>query len=279
MIRMIIAWEAARDQPGRRAWLSHRKSKPEISVLLRQTSVAQKKAKGKMNKGRVKDGKKTKVVRKGAQGNPLGGYGLYSTCPFPRRRPIKLRYAETQLLTEAAVGAGVQQVWNLNGIYDTNATGAGHQPLYYDQLFSATGPYQRYTVDFARIEVTISNNATVPILAAVYLQVGALDYPSRDLLLEKPGVKVVQLSSVNAGGSTKTIGWSVDLAKLFGVPHRKLIADDVYSGFWNSNPSQICFAVAMIYSMPGVATVAAAFTDTRIVFGGYAYGLSAIGMS
>lgn len=220
-------------------------------------------------------GKTDKNLRK-RRGNSSTGY---STSPFPRRRPITLRYAETQLMIEAAVGSGVQQVWNLNGLYDTNVTGIGHQPLYYDQLFGSNGPYQRYTVDHAKIQVTVSNNATVPILAAVYLQVGPVDYPPRDLLLEKPGVKVVQLSAVSAGGSTKTITWSVELCKLFGVSHSKLIADDVYSGFWNSNPSQICFAVTMIYSLPGVATVATAFTDTRIVFSGYAYGLSAVGGS
>ncbi len=177
------------------------------------------------------------------------------------------------------MGAGVQQIWNINSLYDPNATSTGHQPLYYDQLFSNTGPYQRYTVDRAQVSVTFQNNSSVPIVVATYLQVGAIDLPSRDSLLEKPGVRVCHLSAVSAGGSTKTLTMDVKIHKIFGVPKRKLLDDDVYSGFWNANPSQICYAVTMVYSLPGVATVAAAFVDTKIIFHGSAFGLCAIGGS
>jgi hypothetical protein len=43
------------------------------------------------------------------------------------------------MLTEAAAGAGVQYVFGLNNLYDPDVTGAGHQPMYYDQLFTQQG--------------------------------------------------------------------------------------------------------------------------------------------
>jgi len=61
---------------------------------------------------------------------------------FPKSLRTRLRYNESVNLT-STVGALAKYIFSMNGCYDPNTTGTGHQPLYFDQ-FSAV--YNHYTV-------------------------------------------------------------------------------------------------------------------------------------
>lgn len=191
-----------------------------------------------------------------------------------------MKYSFTQNLVEAAAGAGSQQIWNLNSLFDPDASGVGHQPLYYDQLFSNTGPYQRYTVHDVRIEVSITNlNTGTAAVAGLYEQVGAIDLPGRDAFLEKPTVQQVILPFANGGAAQRKIVRNFKIDKIIGVSRTKLMADDQYSGFWNSSPPIICYGIFMVYGMPPSPTVASVSVMTTLTFRATAFGLCAIGSS
>lgn len=225
----------------------------------------------------VKNAKKCNRKRGNAPG--LGPLRYANIAPFPRRRPITLKYCFTQNLVEAAAGAGTQQLWALNSLFDPDASSVGHQPMYYDQLFSNTGPYQRYTVTHVQLNCVFTNLNAVPVMCAFYIQPGAVDLPSRDTLLEKPMV-VRKVLSGNAGGPcSAAFSRKVDVARGFGVPRAKLIDDDVYSGVWNGNPSQLLYGIFMTYGLPPAAAVTSVTLETTLVFHGYAFGLVASGSS
>jgi len=184
-------------------------------------------------------------------------------------------YGNSQTLVEAAAGAGQQQVWVANSIYDPDVTGGGHQPLYYDQLLGVSGPYRRFTVTKAHFNFRLANVTTTPITVGIYLNVGPIDYPSIYTLLEKPKV-IRRLIGVSSGIGTTQINFHIDVAKALGVPRRKLIDDDVYSGFYNSNPSQMVYAVVMVY---GMGALASCMVITRIRYTGVLFDTPAIGPS
>ena len=52
---------------------------------------------------------------------------------FPDTLQTTLRYQETLSLSSTS-GSLFGYIYNLNGLYDPNHTGVGHQPLYFDQL-------------------------------------------------------------------------------------------------------------------------------------------------
>ncbi len=199
-----------------------------------------------------------------------------SDAPFPPGMVRVFEYGQCTNMLEAAVGAGVQQVWNANSLFDPDGTGVGHQPLYYDQLLSATGPYTRYVVFRVTIEVTVTNISANPVVFALYGQPGTMDYPSRDLLMEKPMSKRVFLSQSGGGQTTRKVQMTIPVEKLFGVTRARLHTDDVFTGIYNANPSQLGFIVAMMYNMPGGGVVAQVSLATRIRFHARLYGRSAI---
>lgn len=197
----------------------------------------------------------------------------------PERRLVSFRYGSVMNMLEAAVGAGVQQVWNLNSLYDPDATGVGHQPLYFDQMVTATGPYQRFRVLSVNVKFTVTNISADPVLFAFYFQPGALDFPSRELLIEKPECKPIYLPQSGGGPVTRTYSRTIPIEKCFGITRARLLADDVYSGLYNANPSQIALGVVMMYALPGSGVVAQVSVATELTFLAEVFGRSAIASS
>lgn len=69
--------------------------------------------------------------------------------PIPRQLRNTLKYCQIVTITVNASGIG-STVLSCNGLYDPNITGAGHQPLYYDQMVAL---YNHYRVTASRLEV------------------------------------------------------------------------------------------------------------------------------
>lgn len=72
---------------------------------------------------------------------------LKSLGAFPPRKTVALRYVDTVALNPGAGGTAVQ-VFRANSIYDPDYTGAGHQPMFYDNYANI---YGRYKVNYATI--------------------------------------------------------------------------------------------------------------------------------
>lgn len=78
---------------------------------------------------------------------------------FPRMMKTKIHYVDNLYAKTAAAGAQMTYNYVLNGLYDFDASGTGHQPFYFDQLIAI---YSHYTVIGAKVDVTWTNNSTVP---------------------------------------------------------------------------------------------------------------------
>ena len=65
----------------------------------------------------------------------------------------KLLYSDNRVITPTAAAA-TAYVYSANGLYDPDITGAGHQPMSFDQLI---GMYEHYTVQSGKITVNFVN--------------------------------------------------------------------------------------------------------------------------
>ncbi len=78
--------------------------------------------------------------------------GFITSQPFPPRKYCTMVYAESlQLGTGVGQNFGGQNVYSLNGLFDPNIAGGGHQPLGFDQVMAI---YSEYKVIGCKVELT-----------------------------------------------------------------------------------------------------------------------------
>lgn len=152
---------------------------------------------------------------------------------FPKKLIMTQRYCERTTLT---VTAGVLAVHNMacNSIYDPNVTGAGHQPLYHDQL---TTIYGRYIVLSSKAKVTFfpSTSTSVPAQAVMFLND---DTSVTDSLVsyvnEQGSSRTKYLPAYTTDARTMTCTFSA--AKTFGKGY---LNNPAYYAAAGSNPTSI----------------------------------------
>lgn len=157
-------------------------------------------------------------------------------APFPPLKVSRTKYCETVALTEGAAGTGFTYLWTPSSLFDPNSSGTGHQPLFYDQLCTSTGPYTRYRALHTRAIVTFTS------LNAQATQVGA--YVSASLsgpatlyaAMEKPWGKWSVVPGNTSGKPYVRFVIDIPHDKAMGVTRAHLKDDDNYAGYYNASP-------------------------------------------
>lgn len=94
---------------------------------------------------------------------PLPGVPRFPSGPgFPKKLQAVLRYCENGT-TVSTLGVLANYAFRCNGLFDPNSSGAGHQPLYFDQFMAI---YDHFTVMRSRIVVEgfVTVNSIVTLL-------------------------------------------------------------------------------------------------------------------
>lgn len=187
------------------------------------------------------------VVRK--QNNPSTGYTMYSyRNPVATRLRTILLYREFTTSTTAAGPGDVMYSYNLNGLFDPNQTGTGHQPRGYDQLSAL---YQRYRVYRVRYEVSYSlayTNSTSPAYVGLSCTNAAIGTSFNDVV-EQPHSTVKPCTPAMA----VTISGSVDLAQLNGKTPTAYASDDTTQALTGANPTEILRLQLAMLDVTGLA--------------------------
>lgn len=105
-----------------------------------------------------------------------------SPSAFPNSKKVWHRYVEDVTLPGNTAGLTDYYSFLLNSAYDPNYTGAGHQPLFFDEM---AAKYTAYTVISAIIKVTFSPTANQFATHAIQIVYGDTDPDSdRELFQE-----------------------------------------------------------------------------------------------
>lgn len=158
-----------------------------------------------------KSWKKRKYNRRGISetlapvGRKSGLFSFKGEGPFPDRLQTTLLYRSIPINAtgSAVTGTYLLQV-RLNSANDfdyTNVLG-NKQPLYYDQLFSATGPYQAYECKSWRTRITVINLANTAVTVYWNGQGTSIDANQEDALAEVTNRSYHQQFHLAPKGST-----------------------------------------------------------------------------
>ena len=165
---------------------------------------------------------------------------LKSSTPMARELFTTLRYVESIVLGNEVVSglSKAPYIFTLNGLYDPNITGTGHQPRGYDQI---TPFYKAYTVLGVSIRIRSSaSNLNVNADAVLCLR----------LKSALTSTSMAGMASADFQEASSCMCWEADtqqaeldlgyisIADIEGVSKDKVMSDDQYSAGVAGNPGQ-----------------------------------------
>ncbi len=188
--------------------------------------------------------------RKGKARKPKSKSMFAKSSPLPLGKSFrfKTRYCDKNIqVNPGAGGVPSTHVFSLNGLYDPDITGIGHQPLGFDQLMVM---YDHYTVVSARARVTFQNtDTTYQQLCIMQIKDTATTSTDSNEILENGNVKYCTLGIHGSGQAIAERTISVSPSKFFG---RKVMEGDKYQGTVSTNPSDQLYLHLQIGPTEGV---------------------------
>lgn len=136
--------------------------------------------------------------------------------PFPPQLFARCRYVETISLDGNGSQVSESAAYRANSIYDPTRTGAGHQPLGYDEMSLL---YDYYTVLGSRIKCQFMNSGAENMWVGVNLtDVGTHDYTVNPIQWVEQDCSPKKVKSlVLAPDQQKTIVMNFSTKKFFGI--------------------------------------------------------------
>lgn len=150
--------------------------------------------------------------------------GIKHTPLFPARKVLNgMLYYGHQIELTAAAGAPNTDFFYVNGLFDPDVSGTGHQPMGFDQMMLF---YEHYAVLRATITVTgVGNTSGDLVRFGIYLSPDAVALTDPRQIIEN-GLVNTKLSEAKEVPKSKTVSLSCDVAKYFGKRSWQDILDD-----------------------------------------------------
>lgn len=174
---------------------------------------------------------------------------------FPEQLFVKMRY--TDFLSNSADNltglTGSEQAWRLNSLFDPYFTGAGHQPLGFDQL---TPIYSQYTVYRVDVQVRVCSYIGT---GGVYLAINTRPSNSTYNLAGLKNAGEIQEQPNNTimdGQILQTWDQSFWINQVEGIPKSKVMNENNYSANVTTNPSNTPYLGIAVgtYTTPASST-------------------------
>ncbi|AXQ66577.1 MAG: capsid protein [Circoviridae sp.] len=163
---------------------------------------------------------------------------------FPKKLLVKQKYSENHVLNPFV--ATDSYIYALNGIMDTNYTGVGHQPMFFDQFM---GLYTNYCVIGCKMKVSMvpySSNPS-PVIAVLWQNDDYIITPTSTYAkTEQSKAKKIVMNGNSGKNHVLTLNWSAK--KSFGS---NIISNLDYCGSAGFNPKMINAGVITLASADG----------------------------
>lgn len=156
--------------------------------------------------------------------------------PLSNKFLFKTRYVEiNQTLDPGIGGIPVTRVYRLTSLFDPNYSGAGHQPIGFDQIMPM---YDHYTVIGARVKVTASNLDRDPQILILQVKDGISLSTNITEMIENGRTNFKTLGGVESSASQKTLTANFSSKRFFS---RNPMASDKNQGTISSSPAENAF--------------------------------------
>lgn len=183
-----------------------------------------------------RNGRKSKSNRPSGRSVSYRRIGI-NTGPVPSLYPAKLLYFQQNTLT-AAGSTNVEYGYRANSLFDPDFTGAGLQPMYYDQL---SAMYSKYRVISAKFEFDVSNETeettTVAIVPTMANSVGSSILQS----VTQRYSRTMTLGAKTGGSALKKCVINVPIGLVWGVKQSVVRAADDFAALTSGSPNNVVY--------------------------------------
>lgn len=154
--------------------------------------------------------------------------------PVPLKRFCVFRYVDNVLWT--TVGGIDYNIYRGNSLYDPDYTGAGAQPMSYDQCCAL---YDRFIVHGAEIKVVVQNMDAVPVYAVLGRSYLPTAFTSAAQLSERPDSISRYLGAGGSSTDTAVMKMYTNTKTILG--YKNVMDDYEASHQYNGNPTKQWF--------------------------------------
>lgn len=180
------------------------------------------------------------------------GFSVRSKPLFGYKARKNLQYYTTGTITSGASAAGTY-VFAANGLYDTDITGSGGQPMGFDQMMIF---FNHYTVLSTRIRVVFMTNSTnLRVSCGLSVNGSSTAITNYEQLIENGDITFSVLEYAGAFGGTTTMKRQINHGAFQGLVNT--IDDPDMRGDSASNPAEIVYCHLSVWN-PASATVVTA---------------------
>jgi len=156
---------------------------------------------------------------------------------FPAKAVKRLRYSTNCQLASTA-GAVTTQVYAMNGLFDPDITGTGHQPMGFDEMMLY---FNHYCVMSCRIQCIFKGISSTKLTVCIRQDGAATPITTIDRIVELGGAVYDYLEITTTAGATKRLDMSASVARLQGISRRALTADPSLQGTNAANPAELSY--------------------------------------
>jgi len=191
----------------------------------------------------------------------------FSTPLFPARFRKVLRYCDVgYTFASGAAGIGGNYFFSANGLFDPDITGAGHQPMGWDQMMLM---YEQATCVSSKITVNAINGSAAGVYGGfgLYLSPDAVSITSVARLMENGYLKYRTMTPINTQGSRQVLSLDCDVSAYFGLNKNKrsLVGDVELYSTSAANPIEQVYFVVLAFD-PTAANVVTLYFDVNIEY-------------
>lgn len=169
--------------------------------------------------------------------------------PLLTKQKCKMRYYDQFVLNPGLAGSPAVYIFSANGLYDSNVTGVGHQPLGFDQMMAM---YDHSTVIASKINVSFQNtdpnNACVVAITAQDNNVATLTAAE---IIENGHTRWTTIGTKGSGKEITNLGMKCNPNKYLSISNP--LSDSTVKNSIVSNPAEQVYY--LVYAFPNTSGV------------------------
>lgn len=181
---------------------------------------------------------------------------IKTVSPLPPRVITKLRYS-AQFISS---GSALDNQMRLNGLFDPDYTGVGHQPYGFDTYAAIYAKYRVFACAYT-IKAT-STSGTVPVSMTIVPNNTNSPFTNSTLAMESPRAKTTML----AYAAPRVISGKIYLPALVGGSNVNYKADDRYQADITGVPAEVMNLHIVTSDMAGNASTAVQYSIEMVYY-------------